>query len=45
MNNWGMVCENQKKGNLLPGTRERNKIVMEKDAGIARVVGVNKVTG
>lgn len=44
MNNWGMVCENQK-GNLLPDTRERNKIVMEKDAEIVRVVGVNRVTG
>jgi hypothetical protein len=44
MKNWGMVCVNQK-GNLLPGTRERNKIVMEKDTEIVRVVGVNKVTG
>lgn len=46
LNNWGMVCENQKKGNLLlPDTRERNKIVMEKYAGTVRVVGVNRVTG
>jgi hypothetical protein len=45
MNNWGMVCEYQKKGNLLPGMRERNKIVMEKGAGTVRVVGKNRVTG
>jgi hypothetical protein len=47
MNHWGVVCGNQKKDSLLIGTKERNKIVMEKDAGIVRVVGVNtyRVTG
>lgn len=41
MKNWGAVCGNQKKGNL----RERNKIEMEKDAGIVKVAAVNRVTG
>lgn len=44
MNNLVMVCGIQR-GNLLPCTRERNKIVMEKYAEIVRVVGVNRVTG
>lgn len=47
MNDWGFVCGNQKKDSLLLGTRERNKIVTEKDAGVVRVLGVNsyRVTG
>lgn len=40
MKNWVVVCGNRKNGNL----RERNKIAMEKDAGIVKVVAVNRVT-
>uniref|UniRef100_A0A0A9E8N3 Umc2756 n=1 Tax=Arundo donax TaxID=35708 RepID=A0A0A9E8N3_ARUDO len=44
MNNWAVVCGHQKKDNLLLGMRERNKIVIEMDAGTVEVV-VNKVAG
>lgn len=45
MNNWGVVCGHQEKCNLLLGTRERNKTLMEMDAGVVEVVVLNKVTG
>jgi hypothetical protein len=45
VNNWEVICGHQENGILLLGTRERNRIVMEMDAGAVGVGVLNKGLG